>query len=61
MLVEPVTRLQAGGDSYLGYDLRPVATVAAKLTSWYASLAPDTGQPLLGFDDTWCSTVLTEM
>ena len=51
VLVEPITRLQAGSDSYLGYDLRPVATVAAKLTSWYASLAPDTGQPLLGFDD----------
>ena len=51
VLVEPITRLQAGSDSYLGYDLRPVATVAAKLTSWYASLVPETGQPLLGFDD----------
>ncbi|HEY2237821.1 MAG TPA: DHA2 family efflux MFS transporter permease subunit, partial [Streptosporangiaceae bacterium] len=51
VLVEPIARLQAGSDSYLGYDLRPVATVAAKLTSWYASLVPETGQPLLGFDD----------
>jgi EmrB/QacA subfamily drug resistance transporter len=51
VLAEPITRLQAGSDSYLGYDLRPVATVAAKLTSWYASLVPETGQPLLGFDD----------
>jgi EmrB/QacA subfamily drug resistance transporter len=51
VLVEPITRLQAGSASYLGYDLRPVATVAAKLTSWYASLVPETGQPLLGFDD----------
>jgi EmrB/QacA subfamily drug resistance transporter len=51
VLVEPITRLQPGGDSYLGYDLRPVATVAAKLTSWYASLVPDPGQRLLGFDD----------
>jgi len=51
VLVEPIARLQAGSDSYLGYDLRPVGTVAAKLTSWYASLVPETGQPLLGFDD----------
>jgi EmrB/QacA subfamily drug resistance transporter len=51
VLVEPITRLQAGSDSYLGYDLRPVATLAAKLTSWYASLVPETGLPLLGFDD----------
>ncbi len=49
VLVEPITRLQA--DSYLGYDLRPVATLAAKLTSWYASLVPEPGHPLLGFDD----------
>jgi EmrB/QacA subfamily drug resistance transporter len=51
VLVEPIARLQAGSDTYLGYDLRPVATVAAKLTSWYASLVPETGRPLLGFDD----------
>jgi EmrB/QacA subfamily drug resistance transporter len=51
VLVEPITRLQAGSDSYLGYDLRPVATLAAKLTSWYAGLAPEVDHPLLGFDD----------
>ena len=51
VLVEPITRLQAGSDSYLGYDLRPVATLAAKLTSWYANLVPEAGHPLLGFDD----------
>jgi ubiquinone/menaquinone biosynthesis C-methylase UbiE len=51
VLVEPITRLQPGGDSYLGYDLRPVAPVAAKLTSYYAGLAPEAGHRLLGFDD----------
>jgi arsenite methyltransferase len=51
VLVEPITRLRAGSDSYLGYDLRPVATLAAKLTSWYAGLAPGVDHPLLGFDD----------
>ena len=51
VLVEPITRLQPGGDSYLGYDLRPVAPVAAKLASYYAGLAPEAGHRLLGFDD----------
>jgi EmrB/QacA subfamily drug resistance transporter len=51
VLVEPITRLQPGGDSYLGYDLRPVAPVAAKLTSYYAGLAPEAGHRRPGFDD----------
>jgi ubiquinone/menaquinone biosynthesis C-methylase UbiE len=51
VLVEPVTRLQADSGSYLGYDMRPVAAIAAKLTSYYAALAPEGDDPLPGFDD----------
>ncbi|HWG12896.1 MAG TPA: DHA2 family efflux MFS transporter permease subunit [Streptosporangiaceae bacterium] len=51
VLVEPITRVQAGRDSFLGYDLRPVAAVAAKLTAYYSGLAPAAGESPLGFDD----------
>jgi EmrB/QacA subfamily drug resistance transporter len=51
VLVEPITRVQAGRDSFLGYDLRPVAAIAAKLTAYYAGLAPAAGESLLSFDD----------
>ena len=51
VLAEPITRLHADGASCLGYDMRPVAAIAAKLTAWYAGLAPGPGDPLLSFDD----------
>jgi arsenite methyltransferase len=51
VLVEPIDRTQAGHDSFLGYDLRPMAAIAAKLTAYYAGLAPAAGDQLLSFDD----------
>jgi EmrB/QacA subfamily drug resistance transporter len=51
VLVEPIARTQAGHDSFLGYDLRPMAAIAAKLTAYYAGLAPAAGDQLLSFDD----------
>ncbi|HEY0719143.1 MAG TPA: DHA2 family efflux MFS transporter permease subunit, partial [Streptosporangiaceae bacterium] len=51
VLVEPVTRVQAGHDPFLGYDLRPVAAVAARLTAYYAGLAPAAAESLLSFGD----------
>jgi arsenite methyltransferase len=51
-LFEPVNRLMSGRpDRLLGYDVRPVAALAAKIDAHYESLQPRDASPMVDFDD----------
>jgi arsenite methyltransferase len=51
-LFEPVNRLMSGRpDRLLGYDVRPVAALAAKIDAHYESLQPRGANPMVDFDD----------
>ena len=51
VLVEPVSQLQAEPGWFFGYDVRPVAGIAAKVRLFYAGLQAQTRGPEPGFDD----------
>jgi len=51
VLIEPVSRLNAEPGWFLGYNIRPVAGIAAKVSLFYDSVQPRTGDPSLSFDD----------
>lgn len=51
VLIERVSRPQADPGWFLGYDVKPVADIAAKIKTFYASLQPQTGDPALNLDD----------
>jgi arsenite methyltransferase len=51
-LFEPINRLMSGGPyRLLGYDMRPVAALAEKITALYESIQPRGTGPMGGFDD----------
>jgi arsenite methyltransferase len=51
-LFEPINRLMRGdADYHMGYDLRPVAAVAAQLEAYYDSVQPPDTDPMVDFDE----------
>jgi arsenite methyltransferase len=50
---EPINRLMGSDnpDRFLGYDIRPVAAVAAKVKALYASMQPRDTDAMLDFDE----------
>ena len=52
-LAEPINALMSPSDPELfsGYDMRPVATLAAKLEAFYESIQPRETDPMGDFDD----------
>ena len=51
VLVEPVSELQAEPGRFFGYDVRPIAGIAAKVRLFYAGLQPRSRGPSLQFSD----------
>jgi ubiquinone/menaquinone biosynthesis C-methylase UbiE len=51
ILVEPVAQLQAEPGWFFGYDVRPIADIAAKVRLFYAGLQTQPRGPKLDFDD----------
>jgi len=51
VLAEPVSELQAEPGWFFGYDVRPIAGIAAKVRLFYAGLQPRSRAPGLGFND----------
>jgi arsenite methyltransferase len=51
VLVEPVSQLPAEPGWFFGYDVRPVAEIAAKVRLFYAGLQTRPRGPKLNFDD----------
>jgi SAM-dependent methyltransferase len=51
-LFEPVNQLMSRQpDRLLGYEMRPVAALAAKLEAFYESIQPRASDPMVDFDD----------
>jgi arsenite methyltransferase len=50
-LFEPVNRLHVAPGRFDGYDIRPVAALAAKVQAFYDALQPPDSDPMLDFDD----------
>lgn len=50
-LFEPVNRLHVVPGRFDGYDVRPVAALAAKMQAFYDALQPPGSDPMLDFDD----------
>jgi arsenite methyltransferase len=50
-LFEPVNRLHVVPGRFDGYDIRPVAALAAKLQAFYDTVQPPESDPMLDFDD----------
>ena len=51
-LFEPVNRFaQTNGDTWMGYDLAPVAEIAAKVRAVYARAQPPETDPMFDFDE----------
>lgn len=50
-LFEPVNRLHAAPGRFDGYDIWPIAAVAAKVQAFYDGLQPPESDPMLDFDD----------
>ena len=52
-LFEPINRLMSvlDPDRFFGYDIRPVAAIAAKVEALFESLQPPDSDPMLDFDD----------
>ena len=50
-LFEPINRLSMNPDRFSGYDIRPIAALAAKVQASYDSIEPPDSDPMLDFDD----------
>jgi SAM-dependent methyltransferase len=52
-LFEPINRLMGAHDPdrFLGYDVRPVAAIAAKVQGLYGSIQPLDSDPMVDFDE----------
>jgi arsenite methyltransferase len=51
-IFEPINRLMHGNPKlFLGYDIEPVATVAAKLGARFDAMQPPATDPMVDFDD----------
>lgn len=50
-LFEPINRLSMNPDRFSGYDIRPIAALAAKVQALYDSIQPPDSDPMLDFDD----------
>lgn len=50
-LFEPVNRLMSDPGRFCGYDIGPVAAIAAKVEALYQSIQPPDSDPMLDFDD----------
>lgn len=50
-MFQPINRLHLDPDRFDGYDIRPVAALAAKVRAFYDSIQPPDSDPMLEFED----------